>query len=206
MSGVRVLHAGVGQPSLQEHTANPNPSLEDWVNAYKPLDAAINKVFETRINKNNAGDQQLKLYQVGIGDLPHRTLATAQNLACGISLPALCNRRCIGKDLTVKNCCPCAQAGAPLQSLINDVTQQQGKDIQSFAKQFFAGQDPLTGGSAIATSNPLTGTASTVASPTAVSTYNSDRHRLLRGLPLPQLRREWCKRFSSRTCCAHARL
>jgi hypothetical protein len=37
-----------------------------------------------------------------------------------------------------------AQAAAPLQMLINDVTQAQGKQIQSFASQVLGGANPLT--------------------------------------------------------------
>ena len=43
---------------------NPNPTVEDWVEAYKPLDKAINKAFETRITKNNAYTTQFHLAEV----------------------------------------------------------------------------------------------------------------------------------------------
>ncbi len=44
--------------------ANPDPTLNDWVEAYKPLDAAINHAFETRITKTNAVSTQFHLAEV----------------------------------------------------------------------------------------------------------------------------------------------
>ena len=57
--------AAMGQPSLQSFQqgadGNFNPTIQDWVTAYKPVDKALNKVFETRITNSNARQVQFNL-------------------------------------------------------------------------------------------------------------------------------------------------
>ena len=57
--------AAMGQPSLaqfqQGADGNFNPTIQDWVTAYKPVDKALNKVFETRITNANARQVQFNL-------------------------------------------------------------------------------------------------------------------------------------------------
>ena len=58
------------------------------------------------------------------------------------------------------------QAAAPLQMLINDVTVSQGKAVSSFAQQLLTGGNPLEASTAVTSSNPLTGIATTPTTPT----------------------------------------
>jgi len=57
--------AGMGQPSLQAggkgFEQNFDPTIQDWQKAYKPVDNALNKMFETRITNNNARQVQFEL-------------------------------------------------------------------------------------------------------------------------------------------------
>ena len=57
--------AGMGQPSLQAggqgFEQNFDPTIQDWQKAYKPVDKALNKMFETRITNNNARQVQFEL-------------------------------------------------------------------------------------------------------------------------------------------------
>ena len=64
--------AAMGQPSLasfQQGDGNFNPTIQDWVTAYKPVDKALNKVFETRITNANARQVQFNLAVVRISPL-----------------------------------------------------------------------------------------------------------------------------------------
>ncbi|BDA42886.1 hypothetical protein COCOBI_03-7790 [Coccomyxa sp. Obi] len=54
--------AGEGLPSyMADHTPNPNPTIQDFVEAYKPVDEALNKAFEQRITSGNAKQVQWEL-------------------------------------------------------------------------------------------------------------------------------------------------
>lgn len=55
--------SGMGQPSLTslQGDANYDPTIQDWQNAYKPVDKALNKMFETRITNANARQVQFQL-------------------------------------------------------------------------------------------------------------------------------------------------
>ena len=55
---------------------NYDPSLQDWADAYKPVDKALNKMFETRITNDNARQEQYELAVVS--DL---SLSTKQRIA-----------------------------------------------------------------------------------------------------------------------------
>lgn len=61
--------AGAGTPDFMANVPQ-NPTIDDFVNAYKPLDAAINHAFEARITKNNARSTQ---YELAIVRGPLRT-------------------------------------------------------------------------------------------------------------------------------------
>ena len=60
-TGRLIWRAGAGQPDIPQ-----NPTIDDFVNAYKPLDAAVNRAFEMRINKDNAREVQFQLAVVRI--------------------------------------------------------------------------------------------------------------------------------------------
>ena len=66
--------AAMGQPSLasfqQGADGNFNPTIQDWVTAYKPVDKALNKVFETRITNANARQVQFNLAVVRLWPPP----------------------------------------------------------------------------------------------------------------------------------------
>lgn len=54
--------AGEAQPSfLDASKQNYDPSVQDWADAYKPVDKALNKMFETRITNDNARQEQYEL-------------------------------------------------------------------------------------------------------------------------------------------------
>ena len=54
--------AGEAQPSfLDSSKQNYDPSAQDWADAYKPVDKALNKMFETRITNDNARQEQYEL-------------------------------------------------------------------------------------------------------------------------------------------------
>ena len=54
--------AGEEQPSyMANHVPNPNPSIGDFVEAYKPVSAALDKAFEQRITSDNAKTVQFEL-------------------------------------------------------------------------------------------------------------------------------------------------
>jgi hypothetical protein len=54
--------AGEAQPSfMQASQQNYDPSLQEWADAYKPVDKALNKMFETRITNDNARQEQYEL-------------------------------------------------------------------------------------------------------------------------------------------------
>jgi hypothetical protein len=84
--------AGAGQPDLQAQAGVPqNPTIDDFVNAYKPLDAAINHAFEARITKTNARATQYELASVrGPPSCPPSMLLMLANVmgSCGASSPA----------------------------------------------------------------------------------------------------------------------
>lgn len=54
--------AGEAQPSfMANHVPNPNPSIGDFVEAYKPVNDALDKAFEQRITGDNAKKVQFEL-------------------------------------------------------------------------------------------------------------------------------------------------
>ena len=57
--------AATGQPSF-ETSSNSNPTIQDWVSAYQPVDKALNKAFETRITNSNARQVQYNLAVVSL--------------------------------------------------------------------------------------------------------------------------------------------
>ena len=61
---------------------NYDPSLQDWADAYKPVDKALNKMFETRITNSNARQEQYNLAVVSFLSLP-----TKQRSAGPLSIP-----------------------------------------------------------------------------------------------------------------------
>lgn len=66
--------AGEGQPSfLANHVPNTDPTIQDWVSAYQPVDQALNKAFETRITKDNARQVQWELAIVRCSSPHHHT-------------------------------------------------------------------------------------------------------------------------------------
>ena len=80
--------AAMGQPSLQSFQqgadGNFNPTIQDWVTAYKPVDKALNKVFETRITNANARQVQFNLAVVRLPPPQHPSPAPA-NLSCMVA-------------------------------------------------------------------------------------------------------------------------
>ena len=78
--------AAMGQPSLasfqQGADGNFNPTIQDWVTAYKPVDKALNKVFETRITNANARQVQFNLAVVRSCPLQQ---PSSVNLSCMVS-------------------------------------------------------------------------------------------------------------------------
>ena len=78
---------GQPQPSLQSFQkgsdGNFNPTIQDWVTAYKPVDKALNKVFETRIDNNNARQVQWNLAVVRFA--PMAAAAVPVSLSCMVA-------------------------------------------------------------------------------------------------------------------------
>lgn len=68
--------AGEAQPSfLDASKQNYDPSVQDWADAYKPVDKALNKMFETRITNDNARQEQ---YELAVAAAPLQMLINNQ--------------------------------------------------------------------------------------------------------------------------------
>lgn len=80
--------AAMGQPALQSFQqgadGNFNPTIQDWVTAYKPVDKALNKVFETRITNANARQVQFNLAVVRLPP-PQQPSCAPVDLSCMVA-------------------------------------------------------------------------------------------------------------------------
>ncbi len=64
--------AAEAQPDfMANRVANPNPTIEDFVQAYQPVSKALDYAFETRITKDNAQKVQWNLAIVRLLPLLH---------------------------------------------------------------------------------------------------------------------------------------
>ena len=94
--------AGEAQPDfLANHVPNPDPSIQDWVEAYTPVSKALDNAFEHRITKDNAQQVQFQLAVVRpCSSIPFCPCQTQIFAHVGNSLPGAIYRRAAKGSLT----------------------------------------------------------------------------------------------------------
>ncbi|CAL8467474.1 g7012 [Coccomyxa elongata] len=137
--------AGEAQPSyMANHVPNPNPSIQDFVEAYKPVNAALDKAFEQRITSDNAKKVQ---FELAVAAAPLQMLINDANQA------QIKNFQQIASQVMGTNPLTGTTATAPASAAAQSATASDGTTVTSTAAT--AASADTTGTPSTTSSDPL---------------------------------------------------